>query len=100
MVGTSFPTIRSTTITNISRNSFIFPNTALATATIQIGTAFNSNAIRILGTVISVVLVVVWIGVLCMFVRAILLKQLLMPSQFDGAAAQRKKSTRKFRNGG
>ncbi|TGO28147.1 hypothetical protein BPAE_0031g00120 [Botrytis paeoniae] len=80
-------------------NSFVFPNTALATATIQIGTAFGSNAIRIVGTVISVFLVVVWLGVLFMIVRAILLKRLLMPGQLDGAAHQRKKWLRKHGNG-
>lgn len=81
------------------RNSFVFPNTALATATIQIGTAFGSNAIRIVGTVISVFLVVVWLGVLFMIVRAILLKRLLMPGQLNGAAHQRKKWARKYGNG-
>ncbi|KAF7882799.1 uncharacterized protein EAF02_006162 [Botrytis sinoallii] len=71
----------------------------LATATIQIGTAFGSNAIRIVGTVISVFLVVVWLGVLFMIVRAILLKRLLMPGQLNGAAHQRKKWARKYGNG-
>ncbi|TGO57698.1 hypothetical protein BCON_0063g00410 [Botryotinia convoluta] len=72
---------------------------SLATATIQIGTAFGSNAIRIVGTVISVFLVVVWLGVLFMIVRAILLKRLLMPGELDGAAHQRKKWARKYGNG-
>ncbi|TGO12584.1 hypothetical protein BTUL_0086g00600 [Botrytis tulipae] len=80
-------------------NSFVFPNTALATATIQIGTAFASNAIRIAGTVISVFLVVVWLSVLFMIVRAIFLKKLLMPGQLNGAAHQRKKWARKYDNG-
>ncbi|CAD6450366.1 f9475de9-8f0e-41d3-993f-d28293b1ffa5 [Sclerotinia trifoliorum] len=78
-------------------NSFIFPNTALATATIQIGTAFGSNVIRIIGTVISVILVVVWLGVLSMLIRALFLKRLLMPDQLDGAASQRKKWTTKVK---
>ncbi|KAM0132795.1 hypothetical protein ACHAO1_006540 [Botrytis cinerea] len=80
-------------------NSFVFPNTALATATMQIGKAFGSNAIRIAGTVISVILVVVWLGVLFMLVRAIFLKRLLMPGRLNGAAHQRKKWARKFGNG-
>lgn len=78
-------------------NSFVFPNTALATATIQIGKAFGSNVIRIIGTVISVILVVVWLGVLSMIIRALFLKRLLMPDQLDGAASQRKKWMTKFK---
>ncbi|KAI9642993.1 hypothetical protein NHQ30_008727 [Ciborinia camelliae] len=81
---------------NMSRNSFVFPNTALATATMQIGTAFGSNAICIVGTVISGILVVVWLGVLYTLIRALFLKRLLMPGQLDGAAAQKKKWARKL----
>ncbi|EDO01436.1 hypothetical protein SS1G_03911 [Sclerotinia sclerotiorum 1980 UF-70] len=80
-----------------TQNSFVFPNTALATATIQIGKAFGSNVIRIIGTVISVILVVVWLGVLSMIIRALFLKRLLMPDQLDGAASQRKKWMTKFK---
>ncbi|ESZ97130.1 hypothetical protein SBOR_2488 [Sclerotinia borealis F-4128] len=79
-------------------NSFVFPNTALATATLQIGTAFGSNAIRIIGTVISVLLVIVWLYVLGMLIRALFLKRLLMPGQLDGATAQRKKWANKVGN--
>ncbi|KAM3072540.1 hypothetical protein ACMFMG_009335 [Clarireedia jacksonii] len=70
-------------------NSFVFPNTALITATAQIGSAFDSKAIRIFGTVKSVILVVAWLGVLFMMVRALVLKRLLWPGDVDNKHTRR-----------
>ncbi|PQE09619.1 hypothetical protein CJF32_00007089 [Rutstroemia sp. NJR-2017a WRK4] len=74
---------------DITWNSFIFPNTALITATAQIGTAFQSKAIQIFGTVIAVILVVVWLGVLFLMVRALVLRRLLWPGDVDSKQPRR-----------
>ncbi|PQE26733.1 hypothetical protein CJF31_00003409 [Rutstroemia sp. NJR-2017a BVV2] len=74
---------------DITWNSFIFPNTALITATAQIGTAFQSNAIQIFGTVIAVIIVVVWLGVLFLMVRALVLRRLLWPGDVDSKQTRR-----------
>ena len=61
--------------------SFIFPQTALTTATFQVGDAFDVEAIRIIGCVMTVALIVVWfIVVACMF-KAIVNKQILWPEK-------------------
>ena len=61
--------------------SYVFPNTALITSTFAIGRAFDSNAIRIIGCVMTPILIVVWIGVIGMMIRAIYLKQILWPQK-------------------
>lgn len=61
--------------------SFVFPNTALITATFAIGKAFNVKGIKILGCVMTVILILIWIFVLIMMVRAVLLKQILWPQK-------------------
>ncbi|RFU24183.1 hypothetical protein B7463_g12156, partial [Scytalidium lignicola] len=42
--------------------SFVFPNTALVTATLAIGRSFDAQAIKIVGTVLAGMLVVLWIA--------------------------------------
>ncbi|KAL8723767.1 MAG: hypothetical protein Q9225_000062 [Loekoesia sp. 1 TL-2023] len=61
--------------------SFIFPNTALITATFAVGKAFQSRAIQIIGCVMTVCLVVAWCMVFGMMIRAIKLKQILWPQK-------------------
>ncbi|KAI9828943.1 MAG: hypothetical protein M1819_006442 [Sarea resinae] len=61
--------------------SFVFPNTALVTATFAIGHAFDSHAIQVVACVMSVVLVAAWLFVFAMMVRAIVLKQILWPQK-------------------
>lgn len=65
--------------------SFVFPNTALVTATQAIGKTFASDAIKIFGTVLAVLLIIVWIFVFVMMLRSFFLKRLLWPGQLDGA---------------
>ena len=57
----------------------------MVTATQSIGKAFGSSAIQILGTVLSCILIVVWIFVFCMMLRAFWLKRLLWPPVMDGS---------------
>jgi tellurite resistance protein TehA-like permease len=67
--------------------SFVFPNTALVTATQAIGKSLGSDAIQIFGTVMAGLLVLVWIFVFYMMVRAFLMKRLLWPGEINGAEA-------------
>lgn len=63
--------------------SFIFPNTALITATFAVGNAFKSRAIQMIGCVLTPIVVVVWVFVFGMMVRAIIQEQILWPQKGD-----------------
>jgi tellurite resistance protein TehA-like permease len=67
--------------------SFVFPNTALVTATQAIGKSLESNAIQVFGTVMAGLLVLVWIFVFYMMIRALSMKRLLWPGEADGSVA-------------
>jgi len=60
--------------------SFVFPNTALTTATFAVSNALDNNrAFAIVGCVLTVALVITWIFVFGMMIRAVVLKQILWP---------------------
>ncbi|EON65264.1 hypothetical protein W97_04502 [Coniosporium apollinis CBS 100218] len=60
--------------------SFIFPNTALITATFAVATALQGNTgFRVLGCILTVLLIATWGWVFGMMVRAVVLKQILWP---------------------
>ncbi|KIW20029.1 hypothetical protein PV08_00604 [Exophiala spinifera] len=61
--------------------SFIFPQTALTTATFAIAEAFNVNAIRVIGCVMTVILILAWAVVVACMIRAIVNKQILWPEK-------------------
>lgn len=61
--------------------SFIFPQTALTTATFAIAEAFDVAAIRIIGCVMTVLLIIVWFVVVAFMIRAIRNKQILWPEK-------------------
>ena len=61
--------------------SYVFPNTALITATFAVGKALKSRAIQIVGCVMTPILIIVWFGVFGMMFRAIYLKQILWPQK-------------------
>ena len=61
--------------------SYVFPNTALITSTFAIGKAFNSPAIKVIGCVLTPILILVWFFVSGMMIRAIVLKQILWPQK-------------------
>ena len=61
--------------------SFIFPQTALTTATFAIGEAFEVYAIQVLGCVMTCALIVAWFLVVFMMCRAIKKKEILWPDQ-------------------
>ena len=60
--------------------SFIFPNTALATATFAVARALNNQrSIQIVGAAMAVGLICMWVFVFAMMVRAVATKQILWP---------------------
>ncbi|KAI9699926.1 MAG: hypothetical protein M1820_006988 [Bogoriella megaspora] len=61
--------------------SFVFPNTALVTATFAVAKALNNQPIRILGCVMTCLLILTWIFVSGMMIRAVLTKQILWPQK-------------------
>ncbi|KAL9126831.1 MAG: hypothetical protein Q9217_004182 [Psora testacea] len=61
--------------------SYVFPNTALVTSTFAIGEAFESRAIKMLGCIMTPILIAVWFGVVGLMIRAIILKQILWPQK-------------------
>ncbi|KAL8663402.1 MAG: hypothetical protein Q9202_003921 [Teloschistes flavicans] len=61
--------------------SFVFPNTALVTATFAIGKAFQSKAIEIIGCIMTCFLIIAWVLVVGMMMRAIQKKEILWPQQ-------------------
>ncbi|KAE8448927.1 hypothetical protein EG329_008723 [Mollisiaceae sp. DMI_Dod_QoI] len=71
--------------------SFVFPNTALVTATQALGKSLDSNGLKIFGVVFSVILIGVWIFVFGMMIRALYLRRLLWPAEIDKAEVTRRK---------
>jgi len=62
--------------------SFIFPNTALTTATFAVATALGGNApIRYVACVMTVGLLAMWLFVVAMNVRAVVIGQVLWPER-------------------
>lgn len=61
--------------------SFVFPNTALVTATFAIGNAFSCKPILIVGCVMVFPLILMYIFVFSMMIRAIVLHHILWPQK-------------------
>ena len=62
--------------------SFIFPNTALTTATFAIAKALGGNGpIQYVGCAMTVGLIVMWVFVVVMNVRAVVIRQILWPEK-------------------
>ncbi|KAI1084734.1 voltage-dependent anion channel-domain-containing protein [Whalleya microplaca] len=63
--------------------SFVFPNTALVTATLQLGAALGSSGLRVFGCVMAAALVVVWVLVFATMVRCLWNRTLLWPRELE-----------------
>jgi tellurite resistance protein TehA-like permease len=61
--------------------SFVFPQTALVTATFAIGKAFESHAIQVIGCVMACMLILLWSFVIGTMIRAIIIHQILWPQK-------------------
>jgi hypothetical protein len=60
--------------------SFVFPNTALTTATFAVATALDDNhTFGIVGCILAVGVIMTWFFVFSMMVRAVYLRQVLWP---------------------
>jgi hypothetical protein len=57
----------------------------MITATQAIGRSVDSNGIKIFGTVMSVLLIILWIFVFGMMIRASVLKRLLWPDEVNAS---------------
>ncbi|KAL8692629.1 MAG: hypothetical protein Q9218_002393 [Villophora microphyllina] len=66
---------------NMTWFSFVFPNTALITATFAVGKAFRSKAIQVIGCVMTVCLIIAWFWVFGMMIYAIKHRQILWPQK-------------------
>lgn len=65
--------------------AFVFPNSGLVLSIIALGNAFNSEGIKWVGSVATVVLVAVYFFVLGMNVRAVLQRRILWPGKDEDA---------------
>ncbi|KAH8821304.1 voltage-dependent anion channel-domain-containing protein [Xylogone sp. PMI_703] len=61
--------------------SFVFPNTALITATLAIARSFNAQPIKLVGTVLAGMLVVLWMLVFSIMLRSIWMRRILWPEK-------------------
>ena len=71
--------------------SFIFPNAGLAMATIHVGNVLDSRGIKIAGSVITTILIPLWIFCVFMHIRAIVRRELLAPGRDMGVDDVNKK---------
>jgi len=76
---------------DLVRYSLVFPNTALVTATFAVAKSVDVNGIRIFGTVLAVLLIMLWLFVFGMMIRAFFHKSLLWPEARDGKPVLAKK---------
>ena len=68
--------------------SFVFPNTALVTATMALGKSFKNKGFCVSATVLGVILVGVWAAVFAGVWRAIWTKRILWPQEEKTAVDQ------------
>ncbi|KAK3696411.1 hypothetical protein LTR37_017982 [Vermiconidia calcicola] len=61
--------------------SYIFPNTALTTATFAIGRALDNVPIKVFGCVLACLLVIAWFTVFSIMIRAVIMKDILWPQK-------------------
>ncbi|EME41476.1 hypothetical protein DOTSEDRAFT_135232 [Dothistroma septosporum NZE10] len=66
--------------------SYVFPQTALTTATFAIAKALNNRPIAIVGCVMTCLVIVVWFGVFSLMVRAVVVKDILWPQRQEDRA--------------
>lgn len=66
--------------------SYVFPQTALTTATFAIAEALDNKPIAILGCVMTCLVIVVWFAVFILMVRAVIEKDILWPQRQEDRA--------------
>lgn len=63
--------------------AFVFPNGGFTLATIQLGQAFDSHEIKVLASVMTTLLVVAWLIVAILCVKAVMQKRVMWPGTDD-----------------
>ncbi|KAK4893469.1 hypothetical protein LTR27_008151 [Elasticomyces elasticus] len=66
--------------------SYIFPNTALTSATFAIAKALDNKPIRLVGCVMTCLLVCAWIAIFSMMIHAVVKKDILWPQKQEDRA--------------
>lgn len=61
--------------------SYVFPNTALTTATFAIAKALDNRPINIIGCVMTVFVIITWLAVFVGMIRAVINKDILWPQK-------------------
>lgn len=61
--------------------AMVFPNTGFTFATISLGSAFGSNAIGIVGSVMSICVICMWLFVLVCNARAVIRQDIMYPGE-------------------
>ncbi|KAI5360657.1 Putative transporter protein SLAC1/Mae1/ Ssu1/TehA [Septoria linicola] len=61
--------------------SYVFPQTALTTATFAIAKALDNRPIRILGCVMTILVIMIWLLVFALMIRAVIKKDILWPQK-------------------
>lgn len=61
--------------------SFVFPNTGFTSATFAVGKALDNEPIKVIGCVFVCLLIVMWLFVVSMMIRAVVTKQILWPQK-------------------
>lgn len=61
--------------------SYVFPQTALTTATFAVGRALNNRAIRIVGCAMTILVMILWLIVFVLMIRAVIKKDILWPQK-------------------
>ena len=65
--------------------SFVFPNTALVTATLALARALGSAGLRLFGCVMAACLVLVWFLIFATMTRCIWRRELLWPKELESS---------------
>jgi tellurite resistance protein TehA-like permease len=65
--------------------SFVFPNVGFSIATIRFGTAFNSSGLLWFATMLTIVLVVVWLYIFIRCIWAVVHREILWPGHDEDA---------------
>ncbi|KAI1337261.1 voltage-dependent anion channel-domain-containing protein [Xylariaceae sp. FL0016] len=63
--------------------SFVFPNTALVTATLALSQAIDSSGLKIFGCIVAAALIIVWVLVFATMVHCLWKRELLWPKDLE-----------------
>lgn len=66
--------------------AMVFPNSGFTIATIQIGNALNSEGMRYLGNAMTICIVIMWMFVLYMNIRAVIVRDIMYPEMDEDVA--------------